>query len=148
MGLFDSNLIITYNSVFEISNFCLPKVSDWNKDLRVIAIPKDMTLTIRNVPQKVGGVKYAVDPLENHISICFQFGGIYQDGILIAGNCFTTNPNDYSLQVFKDFSTRMKKSFKKIGTFYVGKKAEEKLKKGWRLVTNEKSPREYDLALN
>lgn len=148
MGLFDSNLIITYNSVFEISSFCLPKVGDWNKDLRLIAIPKEMTLAIRNVPQKVGGIKYAIDPLENHTSICFQFGGIYQDGILLAGNCFTTNPNDYSLQVFKDFSTRMKKSFKKIGTFYVGKEAEEKLKKGWRLVTNEKSPKEYDLALS
>lgn len=29
----------------------------------------------------------------------------------------------------------------------MGKSAEEKLKEGWRLVTNEKSPRGYDIAL-
>jgi hypothetical protein len=51
------------------------------------------------------------------------------------------------LELFKLLSTKIKKEFKKIGTFYVGKAAEEKLKLGWRLVTNEKSPREYDLEL-
>ena len=39
----------------------------------------------------------------------------------------------------------IKKEFKKIGTFYLGNKAEEKLDLGWRLVTNEKLPKEYDL---
>ena len=45
-------------------------------------------------------------------------------------------------------STKIKKEFKRIGAFYVGKEAEEKLKTGWRLVTNENSPKEYDLALS
>ena len=67
---------------------------------------------------------------------------------MLGGSCGTSFLNDFSLQVFKDFSTRMIKSFKKIGTFYVGKEAEEKLEKGWRLVTNEKSPKEYDLVLS
>jgi hypothetical protein len=50
--------------------------------------------------------------------------------------------------LYKLFSNKIKKKFKKIGTFYVGKIAEEKLKEGWRLVTNEKSPREYDLTFS
>jgi hypothetical protein len=148
MGLFDSSSLCEYDSVFEISNFGFPKVGDWNKDLRLIAIPKEMSLAIREIPQRVGGIKYAIDPLVNHNSICFQFGGVFQEGILLAGNCFTTNPNDFSLQVFKAFSSRVKKNFKKIGSFYVGEEAEVKLKEGWRLVTNEKSPKEYDLALS
>lgn len=148
IGLFDSISKGSYRSVSEISNFGFPKVGDWNRDLRLMAIPQAISLVIRKVPQKNGGIKYAVDTLENQTSICFQFGGIYKDGILLGGSCGTSFLNDFSLQVFKDFSTRMIKSFKKIGTFYVGKEAEEKLEKGWRLVTNEKSPKEYDLVLS
>lgn len=33
-----------------------------------------------------------------------------------------------------------------MGSFYVGRSVEEKLKGGWRLVTNDKSPKEYDLV--
>ncbi|HET9056085.1 MAG TPA: hypothetical protein VFN30_04480 [Chitinophagaceae bacterium] len=146
MGLFDTNSTGSYNSVFEIPNFGFPKVGDWNRDLRLMAIPKEMSLVIRDIPQKIGGIKYAIDSLENQTSICFQFGGIYQNGILLGGTCGTSFLNDFSSQVFKDFSSRVKKFFKKIGTFYVGEEAEKKLKEGWRLVTNEKSPREYDLT--
>lgn len=148
MGLFDLKNDKEYNSISEIPNFGCPKVGDWNKDLRLMAIPKKMLLNIRDVPQKIGGIKYAIDPLENHTSLCFQFGGTYKDGVLLGGNCFTTNPNDFALQVFKDFSSQVRKKFKKIGAFYVGKEAEEKLKLGWRLVTNEKSPKEYDLEIS
>lgn len=148
MGMFDIKTDIFLNSIFEIPTFGSPKVGDWNKDLRFMAMPKDISMIIREVPQRSGGIKYAIDPLENHTSICFQFGGMFKDGILLAGNCFTTNPNSFALEIFKDFSTKVKKNFTKIGAFYVGKEAEEKLKIGWRLVTNEKSPKEYDLALS
>lgn len=148
MGLFDSKNIKSYNTISDITNFGFPKVGDWNKDLRLMAIPKAMPVNIREVPQKTGGIKYAVDTLENQNSVFCQFGGIYQDGILIGGSCGTTFFNDFSLQLFKDLSGKIKKNFNKIGTFYVGKEAEEKLKKGWRLATNEKSPREYDLSIS
>ncbi len=148
IGLFDSKINGLYNSVFEIPNLGFPKTGDWIKDTYIIAIPKDKSLVIREVPQKIGGIKYAVDALENQNSISFQFGGIYKEGVLVAGKCGIAFLNDFSLKVFKEFSTRMSKNFKKIGTFYVGPIAEEKLKEGWRLVTNEKSPKEYDLALN
>lgn len=148
MGLFDTKPNASYNSVSEMSNFGFPIVGDWIRDVRLMAIPQAIDIVFREVPQKIGGIKYAVDPLENHTSICFQFGGVFKDGILVAGNCFTTNTNDFALQVFQEFSTRVKKNFKKIGTFYVGKEAEEKLRIGWRLVTNEKSPKEYDLAFS
>ncbi|WP_326981995.1 hypothetical protein VUJ46_17455 [Chryseobacterium sp. MYb264] len=146
MGLFDERESSTYNSVLEILNFGTPKNSDWNKDLRLMAMPKGIPLVTRTVPQVKGGVKYAIDPSQNQTSICFQFGGIYNEGILLAGSCGTAFINDFSLEVFKDFSSHIKKEFKKIDNFYVGEKAEEKLKEGWRLVTNEKLSKEYDLV--
>ena len=148
MGMFESRHSISYNSISEIENFGSPKYGDWNKDLRLMMLPKNISLNVREVAQKRGSLKYAIDPLENQLSICFQFGGIYQDGILLGGSCGTSFINDFSLQIFNDFSLKIKKKFKKIGTFYVGEIAEQKLKDGWRLVTNEKSPKEYDLTLS
>lgn len=148
MGLFDTKPNGYFNSITEIPDFGTPRSGDWNRDLRLMAIPKNLPLKIRDIVQKKGGVKYAVDPVLNHTSICFQFGGIYKEGIIIAGNCFTTNSNDFSLQVFKDFSSKIKKRFKKIDKFYVGPDAEKKLREGWRLVQNEGFAKEYDLTLN
>lgn len=148
MGLFDSKSSEYFNSVLEIPNFGTPLSGDWNKDLRVMAIPENLSLTIREVPQKKGDMKYAIDPLLNQTSICFQFGGIYREGILVAGNCFTTTSSEFALQVFKDFSTHMKRDFRRIDRFFIGKEAEQKLKEGWRLVQDEGISKEYDLTLN
>lgn len=147
MGLFDTKPESFYNSVSEISNFCIPKFGDWNKDLRLMGVPKHLSINIREVPQRNGGVKYAIDPLENSISICFQFGGIYEEGIILGGSCGTTFINEFSMQIFNKFSSKLKKEFKKIENFYVGNNAEKKLRQGWRLVTNEKLPKEYDLSM-
>lgn len=148
MGLFDIKPNSYYDSISEIPNFCIPEYSDWNRDLRVMMLPKSSLLRIREVPQRSGGLKYAIDPLENQVSICFQFGGTYQEGILLGGSCGTSFLNDFSIKIFKEFSLRLKKEFRKIGNFYVGKDAEEKLKSGWRLVTNEKISKDFDLKLN
>ncbi|UKB82570.1 hypothetical protein LF887_16320 [Chryseobacterium sp. MEBOG06] len=147
MGLFDIESDKYFNTVLEVPDFGVAKSGDWNRDLRLMAIPKNLPMIIRPVNQRKGGIKYAIDPILNHISICFQFGGIYKEGILLAGTCFTTNLNDFSLQVFKDFSSKIKKSFKKIDMFYVGPEAEEKLREGWRLVQNEGFAKGYDLTL-
>lgn len=147
MGLFDNKNDVFFNSVSDISNFGTPKYSDWNRDLRLMAIPRKVNIIVREVPQKKGGIKYAIDPLANQTSICFQFGGIYKEKILLGGSCGTIFLNDFSLNVFKDFSSKIKKAFKKIEGFYVGPYAEEKLKQGWRLVTNEKLSENFDLKL-
>jgi hypothetical protein len=146
MGLFDDNKSREYSSIDKVQNFGKPQFGDWNWDIRLMMMPKDSNLVIREVPQRKGGIKYAIDPFKNQTSICFQFGGIVKEGVLLAGTCGTVFLNDFSLNIFKMFSLALKKNFKRIGNFYVGNMAEEKLKAGWRLVTNEKSPKEYDLT--
>lgn len=145
-GSFENSDHDEINSVDEISDFGIPKFGDWNRNLRLLMVPQNADLVIREVPQRKGGIHYLIDQLENQISISFQFGGIYKDGVLVAGNCGTAYSSEFALEIFNAFSSKLKKEFKKIGTFYVGKVAEEKLNAGWRLVTDEKSPKEYDLA--
>lgn len=148
MGLFDYKKEKAYYTVDEIPEFGNPIAGDWNYDLRLMMVPKNVDLFIRDVPQRKGGVKYAIDPLVNQTSICFQFGGIVKEGILLAGTSGTTYFSDFALNIYKEFSSSLKRNFKKTGNFYVGVNAEIKLKEGWRLVTNEKSTKEHDLSIN
>lgn len=149
-GLLDTASIPTYNSIFAAPNLGFALSGDWNRVDSYIILKETIPLNIREVPQRAGGVKFAVDQMMNPKSIELKLGGIYQEkeNVIVAGRVGVISEDSDSNELYKLFSTKIKKAFKKIGTFYVGKIAEEKLKEGWRLVTNEKSPKEYDLALS
>jgi hypothetical protein len=142
--------IPTYDSLFNVPNVGFTLSGDWNRIDNFLVMKKETLLNIETVPQRVGGVKFAVDQLMNQKSVTLKLGGIYKDAenVIVAGRVATVSEDSDSNELYKLFTTKLKKEFKKIGTFYVGRKAEEKLKMGWRLVTNEKSPKEYDLALS
>jgi len=147
MGLFNEPSITCYKTVSEIPNFGVSLEGDWNKDRRFLVMPSTLPLNIREIPQRKGGIKHAVDALENQISICFQFGGNFQDNAIICGSCDSTFPSDFSEQIFSFFSLKIRKAFKKIEGFYVGNDAEQKLQLGWRLVTNVKLSKDFDLKI-
>lgn len=147
MGMFDNDVNNQILSILKIENVGKPSVGDWNKDIRFLMIPKDASLTVRSIPQKAGGIKYATDSLANQTSLCIQIGGVFKEGIIIPGTLGTTYSSTFSDEIFKTFSSKIKKEFKKIDEFYVGSEAEGKLSEGWRLVTNEKLSQEFDLKL-
>lgn len=149
-GLFETRNIPNYNSIFEVPSVGVTSSGDWNRIDSYIILKRTIPLNIRDVPQRTGGVKYAVDQMTNPKSIELKLGGIYleKENVIVAGRVATVSEDSDSNELYKLFSNKIKKKFKKIGTFYVGKIAEEKLQEGWRLVTNEKSPKEYDLALS
>jgi len=147
-GLADNNDVINYMTMFDIPNIGFTTSGDWNRIDSYLILKKTTPLIIRDVPQRRGGVKFAVDQLLNPKSIEFKLGGIYKDlsNVIVASRVATASEDQDSLELFKLFSLKIKKEFKKFGAFYVGKNAEEKLKLGWRLVTNEKLPKEHDLT--
>lgn len=149
MGMFESRDIPHYRSVFDMPNLGFTLSGDWNRIDSYLVIPQATLPDIRDVPQRAGGIKYAVDQAANAKSIELKLGGIYKEkeNILVAGRVGTISESEFSLDTFKLFSSLIRKGFKKIGSFYVGKNAEEKLREGWRLVTNDKSPKGYDLIL-
>jgi hypothetical protein len=67
--------------------------------------------------------------------------------VLVAGSLETFSRISYSGLLFQALVKLIKQRSRRIGSFWVGAEAEEKLRSGWRLVTNVSSPREYDLAL-
>jgi type II secretory pathway component HofQ len=149
-GLLDSRVMPTYNSLFNAPNVGFTSSGDWNKIDSYLISKKSTPLNIREVPQRTGEMRIAVDQMNNPKSIELKIGGIYEEkeNVIVAGRIATISEDSDSLELFKLLSTKIKNEFKKIGAFYVGKSAEEKLKKGWRLVTNEKLPKEFDLVLS
>lgn len=148
-GLYNCSKISTFRTIFETSNLAFVSSGDWNKIERYLILKEDENLNIREVIQRDGSMKFAVDQMNNLKSLEFKIGGIFSDKekVIVAGRVSTISDDIDSNELFKLFSSRIKRNFKKNDTFYVGSTAETKLKEGWRLVTNEKSPIDYDLKI-
>lgn len=147
-GSFDNPEIQHYMSFEETPSPGRVSHGDWNHHDDYLIMPRDTEVAIREVPQRKGGIRYLVDQLANSKSVALKIGGIFQEGILVGGRLATGSVNEFSLDFYKLLSTMLKKKFTRIGTFYVGKNAESRLREGWRLVTDDKSPKEYDLQLS
>jgi hypothetical protein len=147
-GLVSCIDIPTYNSIFNTPNLAITHSGDWNNIDEYLVMKNLTNLKVEDVPQRKGGTKYDVNQIYNPDSIEIKLGGIFQhkENVIVAGRVSTISISDVSNELYKIFSSKIKSNFKKIGAFYVGKNAEEKMQQGWRLVTNEKMPKEFDLA--
>ena len=147
-GLFNSKSVGSYHSILDIKNLGFVVQGDWNRIDRYLAMNLATTLKIRDVPQRNGEIMYAVDQLSNPKSIEIKVGGVLQshENVIVAGRVSTVGGDNDSDILYSLFSKKIKKQFSRIGNFYVGKNAEQKLKDGWRLVTNVNLQREYDLT--
>ena len=151
MGLFDSSQVREHERLSLIPSIGFTKFGAWiSLEHRYMVVQKNEKIIVRTVPQRKVGAKYAVDPMQNPESVELSTGGIFleKENILVGGRIATASDDSFSTEIYKALSSKIRKHFKKIGTVYIGKEAEEKLQDGWRLVTNEKSPKEYDLAFN
>lgn len=144
-GIYDSAQIVTYKSHKTIPKLGKVNSGDWNHNRFYLIYNKGDQIDTRLVPLKSGGVRYAVYQDTNPRTIVFKPGGVYIEGILVAGSIGTISIHPTSIHLFNEYAKQIKKAFVRIGSFYVGKSAKEKMESGWRLVTNDKSPREYDL---
>ena len=92
---------------------------------------------------------YAIDQMTNPQSVELNLGGIYLEkpNVLVAGWIATISGDSFSIDLFKAFSSSIKKEFVKKNDFFVGKEAKNKLQSGWRLVLDVRRSGEYDLKM-
>ena len=144
-GLFDSPNIGRMQSLLAAPDLGHLAVGDINHAPGYLVASREIRIKVEPVPQRRGGVKYAVDQLANPTTIAFRPGGSFGERCLIAGQVGTTSDNSRSLELFQAFSKEVRNQFAKIKSFYVGKEAGRLLNKGWRLTANAKSPPLFDL---
>lgn len=102
-------------------------------------------LKVRAVPQRAGGVKYAVDQLENPATITLSTGDRPVADRLIAGRIATASADPVSRRLMTLFARELRTRFHRIKSYSVGPEAMRMLDAGARLSSLEKSPPEYDL---
>lgn len=144
-GLFDSPIIAPMESLLAVREFGRTASGSASQSVCFIVANRDCTIEVRPVPQRRGGVRYAVDQLANPRTIVFRPGGKFSDTCLIAGEVGTASENPQALEIFRVFSRETRRQFTKIKSFYVGREAGELLDMGWRLTTDVKAPALYDL---
>jgi hypothetical protein len=113
---------------------------------RYLVLPRELSVQIREVPQRAGGIKYAVDQLINPDSITISHGGVPEPSILLNGEVGTCTDSEISVSLYRSFANAIGKHFVQVRAFWVGPEAYRLFKNGWRLTGNVDSPREYDLA--
>lgn len=111
-----------------------------------LVMPPDLSVQVREVTQRAGGMKYAVDQLINPDSIVVSHGGVYDPNILLYGKIGTSTDSKIAISLFRLFANAIAKHFERIRSFWVGPEARQLRKNGWRLTIGANSPRENDLA--
>ena len=148
-GMFDNPKTPNYSSSIQFPNLGFALVDESIATDSYLVMPKSVEMNVREVPQRAGGIKYAVDFLVNEASVELKIAGIYEaeENVLIAGRIAILNKNEFATSFFKTFSNLMKKEFRRVDTFYVGNEAYKRLQEGWRLVINVRAPKQGDLKI-
>jgi hypothetical protein len=107
---------------------------------------RNLKINIRQVPQKAGSHKYAIDQMLNPKTIVIRTGGIIKEKCLMAGKIGTISEDRTSIELYTLFSSKIIGGFEKIKSYYVGEDALRYLDRGFRLMATPKSPRQFDLT--
>ena len=146
-GVFQSPTTTIIPSLSLESSLGYLKVGDWNHSPNYLIVAQNTAVCLREISLRKGGYSYAVDQQKNPDTIILKPSGIFKGEILVAGSLSTGSNTACSVSMFQDLAKVIKKRTSRIGAFYVGPEAKEKLRVGWRLVTIASSPKEYDLVL-
>ena len=73
-------------------------------------------IVVREVPQRTGGLRYAVDQLANPQSVTVMPGGLYAPNALLHGRVATASDVDYSVRLYRAFAAAIGKHFRRVGT--------------------------------
>ena len=100
---------------------------------------------VREVPQKSGGIRFAIDQLINPDTISLSPGGRFGNDVILYGRIDTVSESPTSKDLFRFVGRALKKAFVRRQEYLVGPEALEAWKAGTRLTIGVASPREFDL---
>lgn len=144
-GMFESPNPAVFHSAEAIPN--LGKATEVNaiNCASYLVVRPGQPVAVRPVPQFEGGQLYAIDQELNPDSITLHPGGAYDEEILLYGRIATVSETPLAVDIYRQFQSALKKTFKKIGRYFVGDEALDEMARGKRLTIGALSPQEFDL---
>jgi hypothetical protein len=147
-GLFGTNTPQTCLSYVDIPDFGKPKHPTSVANSEYLVSPQGATVRVEDVPQRRGGVLYAVDQLLNQDTIHFGPGGRYQDDVFLYGRIGTASESPMSKGLYDFFTRPFRQRFKRTGAFFLGPEAIDFARRGVRLALSASTPPEFDLKVS
>lgn len=145
-GTFDSISQQALSSGLQIPNLGLASSGDQNQQPWYLVVDSGIEVHVEEIPQRRGGIRYAVDQKLNPQSVAFKPSGIFEDKCVVAGQIGTCSEDDISKEILNLFVKEMRNQFVRIKSYYVGKDAADLLDRGFRLTASVQRPVEYDLT--
>lgn len=143
-GMFVTPEPTQFQSCSQIPVFGAIRVASANLASIYLVADAEISFTIRPVPQRKGGIRYAMDQRMNPDSVALYPGGQFDDRTILAGSIGTCTDSPASLVLLRTIATLIQK-WAEIKSYAVGPEAERILEAGGRLTASLRSPREYDL---
>ncbi len=145
-GLFDESERPVFQGFASVPELGRAQVGDSNLEPIFLVLLKGARLTVRTVPQRRGGTKYAVDQLANAGSVVIRPGGKYDDATLISGMVGTVHHDKTAEMLIEAFSHMLHRDFTKVKSYFVGREAMKLHHTGMRLTKSLNGPKEFDLS--
>lgn len=144
-GMFERAELIVYASASQIPDLGFIDVQSTVLGRKLLIADATTSFTLRSVPQRDGGVRYAMDQQENPDTLSFFPGGQFDEQTILAGDSGTCTDSPVSVALFKIMSGVVRRRWVKIRGNFVGPEALGVLNAGGRLTDNLRSSQEYDL---
>jgi hypothetical protein len=144
-GMFEEPRIQTYYKASEIDNLGVSsKGNQIFEKTYMMHNPHDLII-IREVPQRKGGIRYAVDNRLNPRTVGLTPSGKFGSDAVISGQLGRGSDDPVSSELADLLKREFVKQFTRIKAYLVGPEAEALLDSGARLTIHSKASTEYDL---
>lgn len=137
-GLFDTQELHEFQTFGEIPNLGISESGSETLAPNYMIMDTDSNINVREVPQRRGGIKYAIDQLENKESLNFKPSGIYENNFLISGE-FSPGISEKAIELYEQFRKTFLKGFVVVKSYRVGPEALKLLDEGIPLTRNYKA---------
>lgn len=145
------------DSLLDLPGLGIATTGEWNSEPSYLVTRRDNQVSARRIPQRRGGVLWALDQLVNPTSVRLLPGGVMERealleeearlvkrgiavasaverGLIIAGKVDTASGDPGSLALFRLFLKEFTKRFRRIQAVWLGPEAEARFDNGARLT--------------
>jgi hypothetical protein len=144
-GLFDTNVPQTFETFRAINSLSVSTAGDANDVASYLIVTHRNKVATREVPQRIGGTKFAVDQNSNPDSLYFRSGGTFSNKIIVPGTIGIIHQTSVSKKLYGALLRIIVKNFSRVRSYYVGPEALTLWKGGMRLGLSLKASPQIDL---
>jgi len=144
-GLFDTRQVREYRSGADFPHLGIAPSGHAIREPTFLVLDRETPLVIRDIPQLAGGVKYAIDQLENPDSTVLWPGGLHAPDVLVSGRIATTGLTTIAKELQRVMIRTVTRGFRRVQAFWLGPEALRMFEGGARLTMATQMPPAYDL---